>query len=83
VSDFAWRRCSPTGRSLFNLIRLFRVFKFEEVGYIKERIALQAHVHKCGLHARENSCDTAVVNGASECVLVFAFVVDFRELIVF
>jgi hypothetical protein len=83
VPHFARRRCGSAGRSFFNLIGLFRVFEFEEVGYIEERVALQAHVHKSGLHAGEDSCYAAVVNGARECVFVFAFVVDFRELIVF
>jgi hypothetical protein len=83
VPDFAWRRCGTARRSLLKFVGLFRVFEFEEVGYIEERIALQAHVHEGGLHARENPCNSAVVNGARKCVLVFAFVVDFRELIVF
>jgi hypothetical protein len=52
VPDLAWRCGGSAHRSLLNLIRFLRVFEFEEVGYIEERIALQAHVHKCGLHAR-------------------------------
>jgi hypothetical protein len=83
VPNFTRRRCGTAGRSFLKLVGLFRIFELEEVGHIKERVALQANVHKCGLHARKNSCDSTVVNGARECVLVFAFVVDFRELIVF
>ena len=71
------------GRSLLQLVGLFLVFELDKVGYVEERIALQAEVDKRRLHAGQNACYAAVVNGTREGVLVFAFVIDFRELIVF
>jgi len=83
MADLSWSLAAPTGSGFFNLVGLFRVFEFEEVGYIEEGVALQAHVHKGGLHAGQNAGDAAVVNRPRQRVLVFAFVVYFRELIVF
>ena len=70
-------------RGSLKLVGLFLILEFNEVGDVQKRIALQAKVDKCRLHARQNSCHASVVNGACESVLVFAFVIDFRELIVF
>jgi len=75
---------SLTGcRSLLQLVGFFLVFELDEVGYVEKRIALQAQVDKCRLHPGENPCHAPVVYGTREGVLIFAFVVDFRELIVF
>ena len=71
------------GRSPLQLVGFFLVLEFNEVGDVQKRIALQAKVDKCRLHARQDPCHAPVVNGSCESVLVFAFVVDFRELIVF
>ncbi len=68
---------------LFNFVGFFLVFQLQEVGYIEEGVALQAHVHKGGLHAGQHPGDAAVIDGPRQGVLVFAFVVDLRELIVF
>ena len=83
VVDLAGRLVAAAGRGFFELVGLFRVFEFEEVGYIEEGVAFEAHVHKGGLHAGQDAGDATVVNGPRQGVLVFAFVVDFRELIVF
>ena len=77
------RGACPVGRSLLQLVGLFLVFELDEVGYVEERVALQAEVDKCRLHAGQNARYAAVVNGTREGVFVFAFVIDFRELIVF
>jgi hypothetical protein len=53
------------------------------VGYIKEGVALQTQVYKGRLHAGQYAGDAPIVNGPCKGVLVFAFVIDFRELIVF
>jgi len=71
------------GRGFFELVRLFLVFELDEVGDVEEGIAFQAEVDKSRLHARQNARHAPVVNGTREGVLVFAFVIDFRELIVF
>ena len=71
------------GRGLLQLVGFFLVFELDEVGDVEERIALQAQVDKCRLHAGENPRHASVVDGTREGVFVFAFVVDFRELIVF
>ena len=81
MTDLARRL--PCSRSLLQFVCLFLVFELDEVGYVKERVALQAEVDKCRLHAGQNTCYAAVINGSREGVLVFAFVIDFRELIVF
>ena len=66
-------------------LKFRRVFLllFEEIRDVEERVALQSHVDKCGLHSGKDPGDSALVNRAGECVFVFALVVDFRELIVF
>ena len=83
MPNLARRLVAAAGRGFFQLIGLFRVFELQEVGYIKEGIALQANVHKCRLHAGQNAGDAPVVNRPGQGVLVFAFVVNLRELIVF
>src|SRR5262249_43150820 len=56
---------------------------FHEVGNIEEGIALEADVHKGGLHAREDAGDFAVIDGACEGVFVLALVIDFGKGVVF
>ena len=80
---FAKRLSATADRGFFYLVRLFGVFEFKEVGYVEERIALQAHIDKGGLHTGQDAGDAPVVDGPCQGVLVFAFVIDFRELIVF
>jgi hypothetical protein len=70
-------------RGLLQLVRLILVFELDKVRYIQKRIALQAEVDKCRLHAGQNARYSSVVYGPCEGVLVFAFVINFRELIVF
>ena len=83
MADFARGLIASRDGSLFNFVGFFLVFELQEVGYIKEGVAFQAHVDKRGLHAWEHPRDAAVVNGPRQGVLVFAFVVDIGELIVF
>ena len=83
VLDFARSLPRSARRGFLQLVGIFLIFELDEVGYVKKRVALQAEVDKCRLHARQNACDASVVNGTREGVFVFAFVVDFRELIVF
>jgi hypothetical protein len=72
-----------TRRGLLQLVGFFLIFKLNKVGYVEKRVSLQSQIDKCRLHAGQNACHSSVVNGTREGVLVFAFVVDFRELIVF
>ncbi len=83
VPNFAGWLVGAAGRRLFQFVGLFLVFKLQKVGYIEERVALQANIDKCRLHAGQDPGDAPVVNGARQGVFIFAFVVDFRELIVF
>jgi hypothetical protein len=83
VADLAGRLVAAGKGGLFKLVGLFRVFELEEVGYIEEGVALKAYVYKGGLHAGQDAGYAAVINGSGQCVFVFAFVIDFRELIVF
>ena len=45
------RLVGTAGRGLFDLVGLFRVFQFHEVGDVEKGVALQADVDKCRLHA--------------------------------
>ncbi len=72
-----------TCRSLFQFVGFFLIFEFEEVGDIEECVALEADVDKCRLHAGQNAGYAAVIDRPRQGVFVFAFVIDFRELIVF
>jgi len=83
VPHLARRLVGSAGRSLLHFVRVFLILELDEVGYVKKRIALQAEVDKCRLHAGQDARDASVVNGTRKGVLVFAFVVNFRELIVF
>jgi len=83
VAHFLDRLIAARDRGPFDLFAVFLVFKFQEVCDIEERVALQPEVNECGLHAGKHARYAAVVNGASEGVLVFAFVIDFSELVVF
>ncbi len=83
VADFAGSLVGAACGSLFQFVGLFRVLELHEVGYVEEGVALETEVYKSGLHAGQDAGDAPVVNGPCKGVLVFAFVVDFRELIVF
>src|ERR1700722_13498352 len=50
---------------------------FENVAYVKEGIAIQADIHKRGLHAGEDAGDSALVDAANESELFFALDVNF------
>jgi hypothetical protein len=62
AADFPGGLVAAGSGSLFNLVGLFGVFEFEEVGYIKEGVALKANVHKGGLHPGEDASDAAVID---------------------
>ena len=81
--DFARRLSGSARRSLLQLVGLFLIFELDEVGYVKERVALKPQIDKRRLHARQYARNASVVDGTRKGVFVFAFVVDFRELIVF
>ncbi len=93
---FAWRTPAPVVASIAspvastlgagfplarNLVVLF-VF-FEEIRHVKERVAFQPQVHEGRLHARQNSCDPAFVNAASQRIFVGALKIHLYQLIVF
>ncbi len=52
VLHFAWGLPGAGRRGLLQLVGVFLVFELDEVSYVKKRIALQAEVDKCRLHAR-------------------------------
>ena len=83
MPHFAWWLVWAAGVGLFQFVGFFLVFKLHEVRYIKEGVAFEAYVDKCRLHAGQDARDSPVVNGTSQRIFVFAFVIDFRELIVF
>ena len=83
VAHFTRWLVAAADRSFFKLVGLFLVFQLHKVGDVEEGVALQPNVDKCRLHAGEHPGDAPVVNGSGQRVLVFAFVIDFRELIVF
>ncbi len=56
---------------------------FHKVGDVEESVALEANVHKGGLHTGEDASDFAVVNGTSEGIFVLALVVDLGQGVVF
>jgi len=82
-ADLAHLLAARAGCGFLYLIGLFRVFQLHEVGNVEERVALQAHIDKSRLHARQYAGDAPVINGPRQGVFVFAFVINFRELIVF
>ena len=62
----------------------FAVFTFfGKIGDVEEGIAFEANVDEGRLHAGKDAGDAAFVDGASEGVFVLAFVIDFRQTIVF
>jgi hypothetical protein len=83
MPDLARGLPGSTRRGLLQLVGLFLIFKLDEVGYVEKRVPLQPQIDKRRLHTGQNACHSSVVNGTREGVFVFAFVVDFRELIVF
>jgi hypothetical protein len=56
------------------VIVVFQVFKY--VADVKEGVPIQADVHECGLHAREDSRHFSFVDAADERKLFFALNVD-------
>ncbi len=52
TSRGAWP--APLAAALLQLVGFFLVFELDEVGYVEERVALQAQVDKCRLHAGQN-----------------------------
>ena len=63
--------------------RVVLVVILEEIGYIKERVALQSDVYECGLHSRQDAGDAAFMDTAGEGIFFFALVENFHKLIVF
>jgi hypothetical protein len=68
------------GRQFLDFVR---ILQFHEIGDVEEGIALQSNVHEGGLHARQDPGDAAFVDRTGQGVFIFAFQVDFSELIVF
>jgi hypothetical protein len=56
---------------------------FHEIGDVEKRVALQADVHKTGLHARQHTRYASVINRARESVLILALVIDLSEFVLF
>ena len=83
VTDFAGLLVGAAGCGLLEFVRLFLVFEFEEVRYVEERIAFQPDIDECRLHAGQYAGNAAVIDRTGQSIFVFAFVIDFRELIVF
>jgi hypothetical protein len=83
VPDFVRRLVARRRSGPLNFVGVFLVFELYKVCYIKEGVALKSKVDKCRLHAGQNARNASVIYRARKRVLVFAFVVDFRELIVF
>jgi hypothetical protein len=74
----------PVAGGGFSGFELFGVAGFfKEISDVEEGVALQANVHKTGLHAGKDARDATVVNGAGERVLILALVIDFREFVFF
>ena len=80
--DHAWRsRCVVSvGRGVE--LRGVGSF-FHEISDVEEGVALEANVHKAGLHAWKDAGYAAVIDGAGERVFVLALVIDFCEGVVF
>jgi hypothetical protein len=57
--------------------------QIEKVGYIEERVAFQADIDECRLHAGKYAGHTSFVDGSCEGVFIGSLVVDLGELIVF
>jgi hypothetical protein len=49
---------------------------FEDVADVQERVAIQADIHECRLHARQNPRDFSLVNAAHERELFLTLNVD-------
>jgi hypothetical protein len=63
------------------VIIIFEVFEY--VADVQKRIAIQADVDECRLHAGQDPCNFSFVDAADECEFFFAFDVDFDELAFF
>ena len=71
-------------RAIDDLLELLLVFLFfQEIGYVKESVALQSNVDECRLHSRQDSRYATFVNGTSERVFVLTLKINFVELLVF
>jgi hypothetical protein len=57
------------------VIVIFKIF--ENVADVQEGVAIQTDVNESGLHARQNSCDAALVDAADKRELFFALDVNF------
>ncbi len=67
---------------LEDLVVLFLVL-VKEVGNIEEGVALEADVHKRGLHAGEHTADAALVNAADQADVGVPFEINLDQLVVF
>jgi hypothetical protein len=56
---------------------------FKEVRYVEERIALQAQIDKCRLHAWQYPRHPAFVNASGERIFIGSLEVNLHELIIF
>jgi hypothetical protein len=65
-------------------LKLFAIFLlFQEIGDVKEGVAFKANIDEGRLHSGKHPGYAALVDGPCQGVFVFAFVVDFGELVVF
>jgi hypothetical protein len=65
------------------IIVLVFFLEVEEVGHVKEGIALQAYIDECRLHAWKHARNSSFVDGSREGVFVSPLVVNLGKLIVF
>ena len=65
----------------YDLVILVVIFK--KIGYVQERVALQANIHESGLHSGQHARDAAFMNAAGERVFFFALIIKLDNLIIF
>src|SRR5580765_3355381 len=71
-------------RAVYDLLKVFLIFLlFEEVGDVKEGVALESDIDECGLHSRKNSRNATLVDRTRERVFVLTLKIDFGKLFVF
>lgn len=68
-------RCVLVTMIIVTVVIAFEIF--EDVTNVEKCVAVQADVHKSGLHARKNASDFSFVNAADEGEFFFALDVDF------
>jgi hypothetical protein len=56
---------------------------FHEIRDVEEGVALETDVYEAGLHSGKDAGDTTVIDGASECVLVLALIINLGKFVFF